>query len=448
MKNYTFLLLSIALLTITACKKNNPQLGEVPTQADAAFTYQSSAANANIIEFAAVNSDLQVVWDLGNGQTASGTEVSGIYPNAGTYTVKLSVFGSGGSASSTQDIIIDQTDPTLLDGPIYSALTGGSAGPGFKTWVIDSISSAHFGVGPDPIGAAGDFPEWWSAGPLAKAGVGMYDDKYTFYLNNFQYDMVNNGDVYVHNTLAGDFPGSYENLSDFTAPYSDQLNESWVVTEGAVDTTLSVSGTSFLGMWTGYNDYKIIQYSDTSLSLSYKHHAGGFTWYLRLIPEGFVSSGGGGGGTNPTFDLPIDCELIQPSFVTFGNSTALIVTNPDPTGINTSANVIETVHGNEVWSGFYVDLTTPLDFSINGVIALKVWAPTTGDFRFKVENSADVNDFVELDATVTVANTWQEIMVDFGAAGAASGVYDRFVMFPGYGVPNAGTFYVDDVIQQ
>ena len=447
MKNYTFLFLSIALLTITACKKKDPQLGEVPTQADAAFTYQSSAANANIIEFTAVNSELQVVWDLGNGQTPSGTKVSGIYPNAGTYTVKLSVFGSGGSASSTQEIIIDQTDPTLLDGPIYVALTGGSSGPGFKTWVIDSISSAHFGVGPDPIGAAGDFPEWWSAGPVAKAGVGMYDDKYTFYLNNFQYDMVNNGDVYVHNSLAGDFPGSYENLSDFTAPYSDQLNESWVVTEG-VETILSVSGAAFLGMWTGFNDYKIIEYSETSLWLSYKHHAGGLTWYLRLIPEGFDSSGGGGGGTDPTFDLPIDCESVQPLFVTFGNSTASVVTNPDQIGINTSANVIETVHGNEVWSGFYVDLTTPLDFSINGVIALKVWAPTTGDFRFKVENSANTNDFVELDATITAANTWQEIMVDFGAAGAASGVYDRFVMFPGWGVANAGTFYVDDIIQQ
>lgn len=447
MKRYTFLLLALATTIAVSCKKKDPQLGEAPTQADAAFTHQPSAANANIIEFSAVNTDIQAVWDLGNGQTATGSNVTGIYPNAGTYTVKLTVFGSGGSASTTQDIIIDQTDPSLLDGPIYAALTGGSTGPGFKTWVIDSVSSAHFGVGPDPIGAAGDYPEWWAASPGDKAGVGMYDDRYVFYLNNFQFDMVNNGDVYVHNSLSGDFPGSFENAGDYTAPYTDQLNETWVVTEGA-DTTLSVSGSTFLGMWTGYKDYKIIQYSDTSLWLSYKHHEGGLTWYLRLIPEGFVGSGGGGGGGGQSYDLPIDCEAFTPTFTTFGNSTASVVANPDQSGINTSANVIESVHGDQTWSGFYVDLTTPLDFTTNGMIALKVWAPSTGDFRIKVENSANTNDFVELDATVTTANAWETIMVDFAGAGAASGVYDRLVLFPGWNIANAGTFYMDDIVQQ
>lgn len=446
MKRYTFLLIALVAVLAVSCKKKDPQLGEVPTQADAGFTYQPSAANANIIEFFAVNSDLQAFWDLGNGQTSTGSTAIGIYPNAGTYTVKLTVFGSGGSASSTQQIVIDQTDPTLLDGPIYAALTGGSTGPGFKTWVIDSISSAHFGVGPDPIGAAGDYPEWWAAAPLDKAGAGMYDDKYTFYLNNFQFDMVNNGDVYVHNSLSGDFPGSFQNLGDYTAPYTDQLNESWVVTEGA-DTTLTVSGSSFMGMWTGYREYKIIQYSDTSLWLSYKHHEGGLTWYLRMIPEGFVSSGGGG-GSGQSYDLPIDCEAFTPTFTTFGNSTASVVANPDATGINTSANVIESVHGDQTWSGFYVDLTTPLDFTTNGFIALKVWAPSAGTFRFKIEESANTNNFVELDATVTTANTWETIMVDFGTAGAASGVFDRLVLFPGWNIVNAGTFYMDDIVQQ
>ena len=450
MKRHTLLLFALALITVISCKKKDPQLGEAPTAADAAFTYLPSAANANIIEFSAVNTDIQAVWDLGNGQTGSGSEITGIYPNAGTYTVKLTVFGSGGSASSTQDIVIDQTDPTLLDGPIYTALTGGATGPGFRTWVIDSISSAHFGVGPDPIGAAGDFPEWWAASPMDKAGAGLYDDRYTFYLNNFQFDMVNNGDVYVHNSLAGDFPGSFENLGDYTAPYTDQLNETWTVTEGAED-ILSVSGSSFIGMWTGFNDYKILQYSDTSLWLSYKHHDGGLTWYLRLIPEGFVSSGsgGGGGGGGQTYDLPIDCEAFTPTFTGFGNSTAAVVANPDPSGINTSANVIESVHGNETWSGFFVDLTTPLDFSVNGSIALKVWAPTTGDFRVKVENSANNQvDFVELDVTVPTANTWVTISVDIAGAGGISGLYDRLVLFPGWGVPNAGTFYMDDIVQQ
>lgn len=447
MKKLNFLILFLSVAAVISCKKKDePTLGDPPTAADAEFTYQPSATNPNIIEFTAVNSTIQASWDLGNGQTASGTNVTGIYPNAGTYAVKLTVFNSGGSASSTQEIVIANSDPSLLDSPIYNALTGGAAGPGFKTWVIDSVMPAHFGVGPDPIGGAGNYPEWWAANPLDKAGVGLYDDRYTFHLNNFQFDMVNNGHVYVHNGLAGDFPGSYQNSGDYTAPYTDQLNKTWVVSEG-IDTTITISQDAFIGMYTGVNTYKIIQYSDTSLWLQYKHFDGGLHWYLRLIPEGFVSSGGGGGPA-ATYELPIDCETIEPTFVVFGNSTATIIGNPDASGINTSSKVIESVHGNETWAGFLVNLTTPLDFSSLGSIALKVWAPMTGVFRLKVENSSNTNDFVELDVNVTTANAWEEIVVDFATAGAQSNVYDRIVFFPGWDISNAGTFYVDDVVQQ
>ena len=71
--------------------------------------------------------------------------------------------------------------------------------------------------------------------------------------------MVNNGHVYVHNGLAGDFPGSYQNLNDYTAPYTDQLNKTWVVSEG-IDTTITISQDAFIGMYTGVNTYKIIQF--------------------------------------------------------------------------------------------------------------------------------------------------------------------------------------------
>lgn len=445
MKNLNYFLVALLFIGLASCQREDPTLGDPPTEADAAFTYAPSAANDNIIEFTAGNSEMRAIWDFGNGTTGEGTNVIGTYPNAGTYTVTLTVFNKGGSRSSTQDIIIDVTDPSLLDSPLFNMLTGGSSGPGSKTWVIDSASAAHFGVGPDPVGAAGDFPEYYAAAPLDKAGVGLYDDRYVFHLNAFQFDMVVDDEVYVHNELAGDFPGSYENATDYTAPYTDQLNETWTITEGT-DTTLTVSGNSFIGMWTGTSTYRIINISDTALWLQYTHHAGGLLWYLRLIPEGFVTGGGGTGSGGDTYSLPLDFEGGPVTFTTFGNSTYGIIANPDASGINTSGNVLETVHGNETWAGLFVDLDAPLDFSSATTISLKVWAPVTGDFRFKVENSSNTNDFVELDATVTTANAWEEISVDF--SGSSSGAYDRLVLFPGWDVANAGTFYIDDIQQQ
>lgn len=447
MKNSNFYFVAFALILMigfASCKKDpDPVLTDPPTAADAMFNVNPTAANPNIIDFTALNSEVTASWDFGNGLTGSGTNVTSTYPNAGTYTVTLTVFNQGGSASSSQDVVIANTDPSLLDNPLYTLLTGGTAGTGSKTWVLDSVSATHFGVGPDPIGAGGDFPEWYAAGPLDKAGTGLYSDEYVFHVNGFQFDMITNGTSYVHNSLNTDFPGSYENAGDYSAPYTDRLNETWTLTEGS-DTTITISGDAFMGMYTGVREYRVLTLSDTALWLQYGHHDGGLLWYLRLIPAGFVSSGGG--PTPTTYDLPLDFESGPMTWTTFGNSTYGVIANPDASGINTSANVLETVHGNETWAGLYVDLTTPLDFSTNSSIAVKVWAATADSFRVKIENSSDTNDFVELDAMVTTPNTWEEISVDF--SGSTSGVYDRLVLFPGWGIANAGTFYLDDIKQQ
>ena len=71
-------------LAFSACKKDEPILGQPPTAADAAFTYTPSAANANIIEFKANNASLQASWDFGNGTTATGSTATATYPFAGT----------------------------------------------------------------------------------------------------------------------------------------------------------------------------------------------------------------------------------------------------------------------------------------------------------------------------------------------------------------------------
>ncbi len=73
-----------------------------------------------------------------------------------------------------------------------------------------------------------------------------------------------------------------------------------------------------------------------------------------------------------------------------------------------------------------------------------MWAPVVGDFRIKLEEQANTTNFVEVDATITTANTWEEITFDFSGTVAD---FDRLVLFPGWNVANAGTFYIDDIVQ-
>lgn len=280
MKTLLLSILSIGL-ALVACQKYNPSLGPAPTDADAQFTMAPSAANVNVIELSASNPSLQCVWDFGNGSKAQGANVTATYPYAGTYTIKLTVFAKGGSRSSTQEVTIANDDFTLLNNPYYTILTGGINGPGYKVWVVDSAASGHLGVGPDPESALGATPEWWAAGAGEKPGCGIYDDQYVFHLAGFKFDMITNGDVYVHNTIANTFPGSFQNLFDYTAPFADQMNESWLLNEDS-DPTITISGSAFLGFYTGPRVYKILSATDSTLHLQYGHHAGGLKWYLKL----------------------------------------------------------------------------------------------------------------------------------------------------------------------
>jgi PKD repeat protein len=282
MKNIGLILL--VLVGIFSCKKEEPQLGAAPTEADVLFTSSVSTTSNNIIQFSTTNPNILCMWDFGNGTKAEGNNVSATYPYAGVYTVKLTVFTSGGSKSSSKQITIDQDDLGLLNNPIYNNLTGGTAGPGFKVWYIDSATAGHFGVGPDPESALGAVPEWYAAGENEKGGTGLYNDRYVFHLNAFKFDMKTQGDVYIHNSLAGTFPGSFQNLGDFTAPFDEQLNESWQLTEGETN-TITISNNAFIGFYSGVHTYRIVDLTENTMTLQYKHHLGGLQWYLKLKSE-------------------------------------------------------------------------------------------------------------------------------------------------------------------
>jgi hypothetical protein len=299
------------------------------------------------------------------------------------------------------------------------------------------------GVG-DPVKFWADY---WEADPLIKSNTGIYDDKYVFTLSGFKYDMITNGNAYVNGGHEGGFSSSYENKDDYTVTFPDQLGETWTITENEADTILTVSGSSFIGFYAGTQEYQIMSLDDSVMYLRYQDTKEDLVWYLRLVIEDYPVDGGGGGSTGPKYTLPIDFESIQPEWTTFGGSSDTTIANPYSGGINTSATVLETVHGFETWAGIYIDLENPLDLTgTDSTISLKIYAPSTGTMRFKIENSSKSTESEERDIMVTEANKWIEVSAGFSTA--ATGKYDRLVLFPGWDVANAGTFYIDDIKQE
>ena len=171
----------------------------------------------------------------------------------------------------------------MFDNPLHLILTGGLNGPGYRTWHIDSACDYHFGVGPPD----GDAPDWWHATANSKPGVGLYDDRFTFHLVGFKYDLITNGDIYVHNTLGPNYQGAFENLYDWTAPFENMSNESWDL---STDSVMTLSNGAPMGFYSGVSEFEITQLNDTSMIVKYGHHDGTLAWFARYVPEGFVTT--------------------------------------------------------------------------------------------------------------------------------------------------------------
>lgn len=448
MKNNSLFTVSVIfflLLFTNGCKENIEELGAPPTLDDAFFTFEPTDETPNKVKFSCTTKAFLKKWDFGNGTKGEGDEVIGIFPLKGEYLVTLTAFTSGGSISYTQEVNIAEDDPTLLDIPVYNFLTGGASKPEGKTWIIDATRAGHFGVGPNPSNPElGDVPNYYAAGANEKPGTGLYNDEFTFVLSGFQYNYETNGDVYLNNKYASDFPGSFENLGDRTAPFTAPTDLSWSVTESEGSQYLNISTGGFIGYYSGVSSYKIVSLSENELiirALDAKDPA--LAWYQRLIPIDYTPPP----PPPPAFStLPLDFEGAKPPFNGFGGSTYDVVANPSATGINTSAKVAKYVKGTDGnWAGIETTLNAKLNFSTNTVFRYKVYSPVAGKALFKIEDSANNSTFVEVFADVTQVNQWQTLTFSF--AGAANNTYNKIALFLDFDNNNGGTFYLDDIEQ-
>jgi len=150
-------------------------------------------------------------------------------------------------------------------------------------------------------------------------------------------------------------------------------------------------------------------------------------------------------------NLPVDFEslTVNYAFNDFGDLVSSVVDNPDPSGINTSAKVGQSVktQGAETWAGTFLILENPIDFSADKIFKLKVWSPKVGIIvKLKVEHLTESNIASEVDALTTVADQWEELSYDFSSIDT-NNEYHKVVLF--FDFNNEGddaTYYFDDIM--
>lgn len=142
----------------------------------------------------------------------------------------------------------------------------------------------------------------------------------------------------------------------------------------------------------------------------------------------------------------------------FGPIPAAVIANPDPSGINTSINVveIEKTAGAQTWAGASTNLEGKADFATGTTIDVKVWSPRANTpILFKMEDSTSPLDgngnptvFVEVISNSTLVNTWEVVSFDLTTDGSFSTSinYDRVILFPDFNsAGNGEKFYFDDI---
>ena len=189
------------------------------------------------------------------------------------------------------------------------------------------------------------------------------------------------------------------------------------------------------------------EYAKIVVFIDFGNEGTGTTYYFDNIEQINLGGGGGGGGVA----LPVDFEDPNLNYVIIGfeGADSAIEANPDPSGINTSGNVVRTTKGvgAQFFAGTIVELDEPIDFSGVERIAIKTWSPKANiPVRLKLETS-DPNQFVELDVNTTVTDQWEELVWDFSGQTAGLDFIKVIIFFEFVdGLPGDGsTYYFDDI---
>lgn len=160
--------------------------------------------------------------------------------------------------------------------------------------------------------------------------------------------------------------------------------------------------------------------------------------FLMIFSMGFAQS----------FPLDFESTTTPYPFTNFDGGVATKIANPQISGINASANVIQLVKGSgAVWAGSKITMDAPIDLTTKRLFKIKVFSPKAGiKLLLKFEGGGVV--FQKESAPISVANVWEELTFDL-SGDAVNNLNNQIVFMFDYGKQGDGsansTYLFDDM---
>lgn len=265
-------------------------IGTAPTEDQLDFSITPGATDFKFVMKNTSSITGIVSWDLGNGSKSSDQSPVATYALPGDYTITMTLITRGGTATKSKVLTQTKTDYSIFTDEKFIKLSGGADDLDGKTWVLDSLSTGHIGVG--PAGTVG--LEWWAAGPLAKQAVGvLYDDQINFKLNGFIATLTNKGQSYVKGFVktSPGYSNPREKDTDFIVDYKPSPGTWFIETkDGKSYLTLAGPTPMFPCFDVGATNgsYQILKLEENLLELVTIDKVEGNAWHYQLIPKGYV----------------------------------------------------------------------------------------------------------------------------------------------------------------
>lgn len=284
------LMIVLSSLIYVSCKYDLREMGPKPK---AAFTVApiSGQTNKYLLTSTSENA-FRYQWDKGTGNYAEGKAVDTVYfPDAGTYKVKLFVFGQSGIDSTFQTINVATDDPAALTP--FKILTGNSQ----KKWKLAPEAGALW-VGPADLTAT-----WWqnSGGDVATRSC-LFNDEYTFVKTGSQLIFDGKGDFWVDDEGGSPTPAGMPAIGCHTNSEIPSQFQAWANNNSSFtfevinNNKLKVNGTgAHLGLYKAATPpltpapapqssvtYDIVSISPTGFTLQLKYDWG--MWRFKYVP--------------------------------------------------------------------------------------------------------------------------------------------------------------------
>ncbi|HAH54584.1 MAG TPA: glucan endo-1,3-beta-D-glucosidase [Flavobacterium sp.] len=288
-----FLTFLITLFIFSSCEKEDYEFGEIiaPTNLvvtpelvgkDASNPFGDGSGVVNIIATADDAISYKFIYNGVETVKTSG-HITYNFGNTGTnkYIITVVASGKAGVSSSTTiefDVLVVYVPPAEL----VTILNANSS----RAWRIKAEGNNHFGLG--PVGGS-IITEWYGAPANSKANSGMYDDRFTFKSDgSFTHNTGADGYVFGRKTLIEQLngPGGTADGDDILQyPFASYSGQYTLSAPNSVE-TITLSGTSFIGYYTGGNhQYRIFKREANEIVLSTADGNNGFEWWFVLVPE-------------------------------------------------------------------------------------------------------------------------------------------------------------------